>query len=90
MKIKAQFIKPFEPGTGGSHLLILATQEADIRRIAVQSQPRQIVCKTLSRKTLSQKGGGGMVEWFKVKALSSSPRTSKTKQNKKEIQKLTI
>jgi hypothetical protein len=27
--------------------VILATQEAEIRRIAVQSQPRQIVCKNL-------------------------------------------
>jgi hypothetical protein len=30
--------------------IILATQEAEIRRIAVQSQPGQIVCETLSRK----------------------------------------
>jgi hypothetical protein len=28
--------------------VILVTQEAEIRRIAVQSQPRQIVSKTLS------------------------------------------
>jgi hypothetical protein len=28
--------------------VFLATQEAEIRRIMVQSQPRQIVCKTLS------------------------------------------
>jgi hypothetical protein len=32
--------------------VILATQEAEIRRISVQSQLRQIVCKTLSQKTL--------------------------------------
>jgi hypothetical protein len=30
--------------------VILATQEAEIRRITVQSQPRQIVCETLSQK----------------------------------------
>jgi hypothetical protein len=30
--------------------VILATQEADIRRILVQSQPRQIVLETLSQK----------------------------------------
>jgi hypothetical protein len=30
--------------------IILATQEAEIRRIVAQSQPRQIVHKTLSRK----------------------------------------
>jgi hypothetical protein len=30
--------------------VILATQEAEIRRIKVQSQPQQIVCETLSQK----------------------------------------
>jgi hypothetical protein len=30
--------------------VILATQEAEIKKIEVQSQPRQIVHKTLSRK----------------------------------------
>jgi hypothetical protein len=30
--------------------IILSTQEAEIRRIKVQSQPRQIVHKNLSRK----------------------------------------
>jgi hypothetical protein len=29
---------------------ILATREAEIRRIKVQSQPREIVCKTQSPK----------------------------------------
>jgi hypothetical protein len=33
------------------------TQEAEIRRIAVQSQPRQIICETLSRKRCSTKKG---------------------------------
>jgi hypothetical protein len=41
--------------------VILATQEADIRRIAVQSQPRKIVCKTILKKPITQKG---LVEWF--------------------------
>jgi hypothetical protein len=36
--------------------IILATQEAEFRRIMVQSQPRQIVYKTLSQKTLYKKG----------------------------------
>jgi hypothetical protein len=36
--------------------VILATQEAEIRRIAVQSQPEQIVQEILSRKYLTQKG----------------------------------
>jgi hypothetical protein len=43
--------------------VILATQKADIRRIAVRSQPRKIIRETLPRKNLSQKG---MVEWLKV------------------------
>jgi hypothetical protein len=47
--------------------IILATQEAEIRRNAIQSQPRQIVCKTLSQKYPSQKKeAGGLVEWLKV------------------------
>jgi hypothetical protein len=37
--------------------VILATQEAEIRRIAVQSQPGQIVQETLSqKKPFTQKG----------------------------------
>jgi hypothetical protein len=34
------------------------TQEAEIRRISVESQPGQIVCETLSQKLPSQKKGG--------------------------------
>jgi hypothetical protein len=41
----------------------------------VQSQPRQIVHKTISRKTPHNRA----VEWLKVKALSSSPSTAKKK-----------
>jgi hypothetical protein len=37
--------------------VILATQEAEIRRITVPSQPVKIVYKTLPQKTLSQKIG---------------------------------
>jgi hypothetical protein len=44
--------------------VILATQEADIRRIAVRSQPGQIVCKTLSQRKAHHKKG--LVEWLKV------------------------
>jgi hypothetical protein len=40
----------------------------------VQSHPRQIVHETPSRKYLTQKG---LVEWLKVKALSSSPGIAK-------------
>jgi hypothetical protein len=31
-----------------AHTVVLATQEAEIRRMVVQSQPGQIVCDTLS------------------------------------------
>jgi hypothetical protein len=66
--------------------VIIATQEADIRRKAVQSQPRQIVHKTLSQKTLSQKVG--LVEWLKVKALSSSPPKKLLERSKLKFLKL--
>jgi hypothetical protein len=42
--------------------VILATQEADIRRITVWSQPRQIVHETLSQKAPSQKSTGGVAQ----------------------------
>jgi hypothetical protein len=45
-KPKAQCLTP----------VILATQEAEIRKIMVRSQPRQIVPKILSQKYPSQKG----------------------------------
>jgi hypothetical protein len=35
--------------------IIQATKEAETRKIMVQSQPRQIVCETLSQKNPSQK-----------------------------------
>jgi hypothetical protein len=60
--------------------VILTIQETEIRRITVQSQPRQIVHYTLSRKTLSQ--NSGLVEWLKVKTLSSSPSTTKKTERK--------
>jgi hypothetical protein len=44
---------------------ILATQEAEIKRIMVQSQLRQIALKK------------GLVVWFEVWALSSNPNTAK-------------
>jgi hypothetical protein len=46
-------------------LIILVTQEAEIRRIEVQSQPGQIVGETLSPKTHHKKE---LVEWLKVYA----------------------
>jgi hypothetical protein len=43
-------------------LTILVTQEAEIRRIIVLSQHRQIVGETLSRKSPSQKRAGGVAQ----------------------------
>jgi hypothetical protein len=43
--------------------VILATQEAEIRRTVVRSQPGQIVPQDPIGKTLHKKG---MVEWLKV------------------------
>jgi hypothetical protein len=56
----------------------LPTQEAEIRRIVVQSQ--QIVHETLISKIPNTKIG--MMEWLKVSALSSSPSTEKRKKKK--------
>jgi hypothetical protein len=42
--------------------VILATQEAEIRNIIVRSQPRKIVCKTLSQKTHHKKRAGGVAQ----------------------------
>jgi hypothetical protein len=42
--------------------MFLSTQEAEIRRIAVQSQPEQIVNKILSQKKSSQKRAGEVAQ----------------------------
>jgi hypothetical protein len=42
--------------------VILATQEAEIRRIEIQSQPQQMVCETLSRKNPPQKSASGVTQ----------------------------
>jgi hypothetical protein len=52
--------------------VIPATQEPEIRRITIQSQPGQTVCQTLSQKTHHKKV---LVEWTKVKVLSSNPNS---------------
>jgi hypothetical protein len=65
-------------------LVILATLEAEIRRITVQSQPVQIVCKTLSQKYSTQKETGRVAQVVKSlpnkhKDLSSNPTKKKTR-----------
>jgi hypothetical protein len=47
-----------------AHACIPATQEAEIRRIKVRSQPRQIVCETLFQKTHYKKTV--LEEWLKA------------------------
>jgi hypothetical protein len=42
--------------------IILATQEADIRRITIRFQPRKIVGETLSQKTYHKKRAGGVAQ----------------------------
>jgi hypothetical protein len=63
--------------------VILATQEAEIRRIAVQSQPRKIVHETLSRKNLSQKWTGGVAQGI---GPEFKPQYGKKKKSHNEIQ----
>jgi hypothetical protein len=68
--------------------IILATQEAKMRRTGVAKmrrtgvpkQARQIVRETLSQKKTHHKKG--LLEWLKVKALRSSPSTTKEKKRK--------
>jgi hypothetical protein len=57
-------------------LTILTTLEVEVRRSVVQSQPGQIAHKTLSRKNHHKKV---LVEWLKVKALSSNLSTATNK-----------
>jgi hypothetical protein len=59
--------------------VILVTQEAEIRRITVSSQPWQIVPQDSFEKPFTKIG---LVEWLKVKALSSSLSTAKKKKRK--------
>jgi hypothetical protein len=61
------------PGAGGTPVI----QEAEIRRIAVQSQPEQIVHETLSQKTFQKKAG--VVQGI---GLEFKPQYSKSKRKK--------
>jgi hypothetical protein len=60
-----------------AHAYNLATQEAEIRRIMVQSQPGQIVHKTLSSKSSTQKKAGGVTQGI---GPEFKPHTPKKKQ----------
>jgi hypothetical protein len=50
-KIYRDMAKSQEAGHMWLTSIILAIQEAEIRRTAIQSKPRQTVCKILSPKT---------------------------------------
>jgi hypothetical protein len=60
--------------------IILAIQEAEIRRIGVQHQLGQIVCKTLSQKNPSQQGTCGVTQGegpeFKPRYHKHTPKSS--------------
>jgi hypothetical protein len=43
---------------------ILSTQEVEIKRILVQSQPRQVVCKTLSRGEVGETKAFTKKDWW--------------------------
>jgi hypothetical protein len=65
--------------------VILATQEAEIRRILVGGHPGEIVFETYLEKLFTKIG---WVNCFKAKALSSNPST-KTKPNQNNSNKKT-
>jgi hypothetical protein len=58
--------------------IILATQEAEIWRIEVQSQSGQIVQETLSQKHLTEKKG-----WWMVQGLGPEFKSQYSKKKKK-------
>jgi hypothetical protein len=64
--------------------VILATQEVELRRIAVWSQAEQIVCKILPWRNPKQQRAGGVAQVVgclpsRYQALSSNPTTIKKK-----------
>jgi hypothetical protein len=66
--------------------VILATAEAEIRRMAVQSQPGRIVCEILSRKYPTQKRADGVAKVVaclpsKCEFKSNPSTTKKQKKN---------
>jgi hypothetical protein len=60
--------------------VILAMQEAEIRRITVGSQPRQVVCETLFRKTLHKNRAGRVAQ---SEGLEFKPQYCKKKEKTK-------
>jgi hypothetical protein len=62
--------------------VILATQETEIWRIMVQSQPRKIVHETLSQKIPITKRAGGVAQGV---GSEFKPQYFKTNNNKKKL-----
>jgi hypothetical protein len=65
--------------------IILAILEAEIRRTAVRSQPKQIVHETLSQKYTQKKGGLAECLPCKRETPSSNPSTAKNKKTKNKL-----
>jgi hypothetical protein len=61
--------------------VIVATEEAESRKIVVQSQPRQIGQETLFRKYPSQKRAGRVAEGLSPEFKSSTAKKKKEKKN---------
>jgi hypothetical protein len=69
--------------------VILATQEAEIRRSEVQGQPGQIVLKTLSWKNPSLKRAGGVAQGVGLEFKPQYWRGKKKKDNYEwEVEKI--
>jgi hypothetical protein len=65
--------------------VILTTQEAEIRRITVRSQPGQIVCETLSQKILHKKWASRVAQGVGPEFKSQKvPQKKKKRRRKKE------
>jgi hypothetical protein len=62
---------------------MLAPEEAEISKITVQSQPGQIVCKTLSQKYTPQKQS-----WWMVQGVGPEFKPQHHKKKKKRRMKL--
>jgi hypothetical protein len=65
--------------------VILAIQEAEIRRIEIQSQPGQIVRETLSQKTLQKNRAGGVPQDEGPEFKPQYQNPPKIKKKKKKI-----
>jgi hypothetical protein len=64
--------------------VIPATQEAEIRRMEVRSQPGQIVCETLSQRNPTQERAGGVAQGVGPEFKPQNPKTKKPPLPKKQ------